>query len=304
MIQIQREHELDQGRFESDPIRNLGKPLFLIRKKDNKQLYAMRRVKRTEVFVLSPMAKYIYHPFIARLAFTKEIPNNLYLYSPFISGGHLLNHVQKVRQFDADTSRLYAAEIVCALEYLHSLDVCCWLKAGNIMLDSSGHITLCGFGLFRQRDGMHTDWKRPEYPAPEVLTDDKYSKAADWWTLGVVLYEMLTGLPPFYSNVLGNIRDNIISKPLHLPRSMHANAKNIISRLLDRDPDQRLGANINGASEVRQHAFFKNLDWQEVIERKTEPSFGPGHHAGAFESYGVDYPHTVGLGQLEEPPNT
>ena len=85
---------------------------------------------------------------------------------------------------------------------------------------------------------------------------------------------------------------------------MHANAKNIISRLLDRNPDQRLGANINGASEVRQHAFFKNLDWQEVIERKTEPSFGPGHHAGAFESYGVDYPHTVGLGQLEEPPNT
>ncbi|CAN9254235.1 unnamed protein product [Alternaria alternata] len=179
MIQIQREHELDQGRFEGDPIRNLGKPLVLIRKKDNKQLYAMRRVKRTEVFVLSPMAKYIDHPFIAHLAFTEEIPNNLYLYSPFISGGHLLNHVQKVRQFDAATSRLYAAEIVCALEYLHSLDVCCWLKAGNTMLDPLGHITLCGFGLFRQRDGMHADWKRPEYPAPEVLADDKYSKAAD-----------------------------------------------------------------------------------------------------------------------------
>jgi serine/threonine protein kinase len=304
MIQIQREHELDQGRFEGDPIRNLGKPLFLIRKKDNKQLYAMRRVKRTEVFVLSPTAKYIYHPFIARLAFTKEIPNNLYLYSPSISGGHLLNHVQKVRQCDAATSRLYTAEIVCALEYLHSLDVCCWLKAGNTMLDPLGHITLCGFGLFRQRDGMHADWKRPEYPAPEVLTDDKYSKAADWWTLGVVLYEMLTGLPPFYSNVLGNIRDNIISKPLHLPRSMHANAKNIISRLLDRDPDQRLGANVDGASEVRQHAFFKDLGWQEVIEQKTEPSFRPGHHAGAFGPYGVDYPHTVGFGQLEEPPTT
>ncbi|CAN9204413.1 unnamed protein product [Alternaria alternata] len=285
MIQIQREHELDQGRFEGDPIRNLGKPLVLIRKKDNKQLYAMRRVKRTEVFVLSPMAKYIDHPFIAHLAFTEEVPNNLYLYSPFISGGHLLNHVQKVRQFDAATSRLYAAEIVCTLEYLHSLDVCCWLKAGNIMLDSLGHITLCGFGLFRQRDGMHADWKRPEYPAPEVLADDKYSKAADWWTLGVVLYEMLTGLSPFYSNVLGNIRDNIISKPLHLPRSMHANAKNIISRLLDRDTDQRLGANVNGASE-------------------TDPSFRPGYYAGAFGSYGVDYPRTVGFGQLEEPPTT
>ena len=304
MIQIQREHELDQGRFEGGPIQNVGKPIGLIRKKDNKQLYAMRRVKRTELFVLFPTAKYIYHPFIAHLAFTEEILNNLCLYSPCISGGYLLNHVQKVRQFDADTSRLYAAEIVCALEYLHSLDVCCWLKAGNIMLDSSGHITLCGFGLFRQRDGMHTDWKRPEYPAPEVLTDDKYSKAADWWTLGVVLYEMLTGLPPFYSNVLGNIRDNIISKPLHLPRSMHANAKNIISRLLDRDPDQRLGANVNGASEVRQHAFFKDLGWQEVIERKNRPSFRPGYRAGALEPYGVDDPPTFGFEQLEEPSTT
>ncbi|KAH8627345.1 hypothetical protein IG631_17113 [Alternaria alternata] len=304
MIQIQREHELDQGRFEGGPTQNVGKPIGLIRKKDNKQLYAMRRVKRTELVVLSPTAKYIYHPFIAHLAFTEEILNNLYLYSPFISGGHLLNHVQKVRHFDADTSRLYAAEFVCGLEYLYSLDVCCWLKAGNIMLDSLGHITLCGFGLFRQRDGIHTDWKRPEYPAPEVLTGDKYSTAADWWTLGVVLYEMLTGLPPFYSNALGNIRDNIISKPLHLPRSMHANAKNIMSRLLDRDPDQRLGADVNGASEVGQHAFFKDLGWQEVIERKTEPSFRPGYHAGAFGSYGVDYPHTVEFGQLEEPLTT
>jgi serum/glucocorticoid-regulated kinase 2 len=151
---------------------------------------------------------------------------------------------------------------------------------------------------------MHTDWKRPEYPAPEVLADDKYSKAADWWTLDVVLYEMLTGLPPFYSNVLGNIRDNIISKPLHIPRSMHANAKNIISRLRDRGTDQRLGANVNGASEVRHHAFFKNLDCQEVIERKTEPSFRPSYYAGAFGSYSVDHLHTVGFGQLEEPPTT
>jgi serine/threonine protein kinase len=107
------------------------------------------------------------------------------------------------------------------LEYLHSLDMCCWLKAENIMLDALGHITPCGFGLFRQRDGMHPNWKRPEYPAPEVLMNDKEGKAAHWWTLGVDLYEMLTGLPPFYSNVLGNIRDNTISKTLHLTRPMH-----------------------------------------------------------------------------------
>jgi serine/threonine protein kinase len=253
MMQTQRVHGMDHAEFEGDPIQNLGKPITLIKRKDTKQLYAMRKVKRREPFVLSPVARtFTIHS--AHLAFTNEISNNLYLYSTFISAGHLFNHLQKARQFDVDTSRIYVAEIICALEYLHTLDVCCWLKAENIMLDSLGHVTLCGFGLFRQRDGTHRDWKRPEYPAPELLMNDKYSKAADGWTLGVFLYEMLTGLPPFYSDVLEDIRNNIISKPLHLPESMHANAKDILVRLLHRHPDQRLG--INGASEFKEHAFF------------------------------------------------
>lgn len=149
MMQTQRVHELDHAEFEGDPIKNLGKPITVTEKK---QLYAIRRVKRTEPFVLFPAAKDIHHPLIAHPAFTNEIANNLYLYSPFISGGHLFSHLQKARQFDVDTSRIYAAEIFCAVEYLHTLDVCCWLKAENIMLDSLGRITLCGFGLFRQRD--------------------------------------------------------------------------------------------------------------------------------------------------------
>jgi serine/threonine protein kinase len=299
MMQTQRVHEMDHAEFEGESMQNLGKPVTLIKRKDSKQFYAMRRVKRVKPFVLSPAAKDIHHPTIAHLAFTNEIFNNLYLYSPFISGGHLFNHLQKARQFDVDTSRVYAAKIICALEYLLTLDVCCWLKAENIMLDSLGHITLCGFGLFRQRDGGHRDWKRPEYPAPEVLMNDKYSKAADWWTLGVFLYEMLTGLPPFYSDVLDNIRNNITSKPLHLPELMHANASDIVVRVLHRNPEQRLG--VNGASESKEHAFFQDLTWQEIIERRTEPSFQPGYRAESFEPYGIDYPHIPLFGQVEEP---
>jgi serine/threonine protein kinase len=107
-------------------------------------------------------------------------------------------------------------------------------------------------------------------------------------------YEMLTGLLPFYSDIFENIRENIISKPLHLPKLMPTNAKDILSRLFDRDPEQRLGFNVNGASEVKQHAFFQDLDWQEIIERRTELSFQPGYHADLFKHYGVDYPHTFG----------
>lgn len=302
MMQTQRVHELDHTEFEGDPIQSLGKPITLIKKKDNKQFYAMRRVKRTKPFVLSPTAKDIYHPLIAHLAFANEISDNLYLYSPFISGGHLFNHLQKALQFDINTSKIYAAEIIYALEYLHNLDVCCWLKVENIMLNSLGHITLCSFGLFRQRDSTDRDWKRSEYPAPEVLINDKYSKVADWWTLGVFLYEMLTVLPPFYSEVLEDIRNNIISKPLHLPDPMHANTKGILVRLLHRDPKQRLG--VNGASECQQHAFFQNLDWQEIIEQKTKPLFQPGYCVGSFEPYGVYYPHVSESGGWAESAGT
>ncbi|KAF2443365.1 kinase-like protein, partial [Karstenula rhodostoma CBS 690.94] len=286
--------------FEGDPIQNLGKPITLIRQKTSKRLYTMRRIKRTEPFVLSPAAKDIHHPFITHLAFTNEVPNNLYLVSPFVSGGHLFTHLQQPRQFDVDTSRFYAAEIVCALEYMHTQDIFCWVKAENIMLDSSGHIILCGFGIFRQRDGTHRDWKRPEYPAPEVLTNGEYSKAADWWTLGIFLYEMLTGLPPFYSDVVEDIRDNIISKSLHLPESVPPHAKDILVGLLHRDPERRLGA--SEVSEVKQHAFLKDLDWQEIIERRTKPPFQPGYCAECFEPSGVHYPCNHERGQFEEPP--
>lgn len=287
-MQAQQTHEAEDAAFEGDPIQNLGKPIILIRQKASKRLYTMRRIKRTEPFVLYPAAKDIHHPFITHLAFINEAPNNLYLVSPFASGGHLFTHLQQPRQFDVDTSRFYAAEIVCALEYLHTKDIFGWVKAENVMLDSSGHLTLCGFGIFRQRDGTHRDWKGPEYPAPEVLTNGEYSKAADWWTLGIFLYEMLTGLPPFYSNVVEDIRDNIISKSLHLPESVPPHAKDILVGLLHRDPERRLGT--REVSEVKQHPFFKCLDWQGIIQRRQKPPFQPGYRAECFEPFGVHYP--------------
>lgn len=272
--------------------------MYPTKQKSSGRLYALRRIKRIEPFAPSPAAKDIHPPFITHLAFTNEVSKNLYHISLFISGGHLFTHLQRARQFDVDTSRFYTADIVCALEYLNTQDIYCWVKAGNVMLSSSGHITLCGFGIFRQRDGTYRDGKRPEYPALEVLTNGDYNKAADWWTLGIFLYEMLTGLPPFYSDVVEDIRDKITSRSLHLPESLPPHAKNLLMGLLHRDPQRRLGA--SGMSEIKQHAFFKFLDWQEIIECRTKPPFHPGHCTEIFEPFGVHHPYDHECEQIEK----
>lgn len=115
----------------------------------------------------------------------------------------------------------------------------------------------------------------PEYLAPELLLGNGYTKSVDWWTLGVLLYEMLTGLPPFYDENTNEMYRKILQEPLHFPSSdiVPASAKDLLTRLLDRDPQRRLGA--NGAAEIKAHHFFSNIDWRKLLQRKYEPSFRP-----------------------------
>ncbi|EAQ93236.1 hypothetical protein CHGG_01471 [Chaetomium globosum CBS 148.51] len=200
-------------------------------------------------------------------------------------------HLHGPHRFDVERARLYAAEMVCALEYLHNVNIIGWLKAGNVLLDSLGHVTLCGFGLFTRHmeGGEPVTHKRPEYPAPESLVDHENTpRAADWWTLGVFLYEMLTGLPPFYDNDVEKIRLNILNQPLEFPNSLPSSATDVLHKLLNRDPRQRLGA--GGAAEVKGHLFFEDIDWSKLMQRGYQPVFKPGYSASSFQHHGVDYP--------------
>ncbi|KAK3941417.1 protein kinase [Diplogelasinospora grovesii] len=266
-----------------------AKNVVMVRKKDTQRRYARKTVPAAELVSVSEGARRrrrINHPFIAPLAFTFESPKGLQLYTPFISGGHLFYH-QRSQRFDVDRARFYTAEVVCALECLHDLDIVGWLKPGNVLLDSLGHVVLCSSGLFRSQKIRRT----PEYPAPEVLLEGivgSQSCAADWWTLGIFLYEMLTGLPPFYDDASPNIRDKIHSQPIEFPGSpaLPPSATDILSKLLDRSPEKRLGA--GGAEQVKGHAFFEGIDWQKVLRRGYEPTYKPGYFVGIFEPHGVD----------------
>ncbi|KAK4156952.1 kinase-like domain-containing protein [Chaetomidium leptoderma] len=218
-------------------------------KKSTQRRYARKTIRTARLASLPETAAQINHPFIAPLAFALQTPKGLQLYTPFVSGGYIFSHLQRPQRFAVDRARFYAAELLCALEYLHDIPTIAWLKPGNVLLDSLGHVTLCGFGLFTRHirsEDQATTPRRPEYPAPELLLDGRStSKAADWWTMGVFFYEMLTGLPPFYHGDTEEIRRNILGQPLEFTESLPRSAVDILTKLLDRDPNTRLGPNNN-----------------------------------------------------------
>ncbi|KAF3484058.1 protein kinase [Arthroderma uncinatum] len=276
-------------------IASIGRPhAFYNGKEADHQTYAKKNIHLIESASL-PKALYtttqqsdINHPFIAQLSLAFNSQETLHLLSPFISGGHLFHYIQKQRVFDIEKTRLYAAEILCALEYLHDThSIFSWLKPGNVLLDSLGHIVLCGFSLFLRDHGTYT---MPEYPAPELFIQGQ-SETADWWTLGIFLYEMLTGLPAFYDENPEEIRRRILDpdQPLKFPKSITPTAEDFIIRLLDRRPENRLGAN-GGVSEIKAHPFFVDVDWNMVIRREYKPSFKPNYVARYFRHHGFPIP--------------
>lgn len=219
-------------------------------------------------------------PFIAPLKFAAQTQTKLCLFWPFISGGYLFYHLQRAQRFQIDRARLYTAEILVALEWLHAVDPSYhYFTPSNFLLDSTGHVILCDpylTHLERYSTIMESD-TTVDYLAPELLTDKGSTRttttSSKWWTLGAFLYEMLIGLPPFYNEDVQERRRNILSEPLEISKSLPPSAQDLLAKLLIRNPNERLGA--NGASEIKNHPFFDELDWNKVAWREYEPAFKP-----------------------------
>lgn len=276
-----------------DLLKVVGKGSFgkvmQVRKKDTQRIYALKTIRKAHIISRSEVQHtlaersvlaQINNPFIVPLKFTFQSPEKLYFVLAFVNGGELFHHLQKEQRFDINRSRFYTAELLCALECLHGFNVIYRdLKPENILLDYSGHIALCDFGLckldMKDEDRTNTFCGTPEYLAPELLLGQGYTKTVDWWTLGVLLYEMLTGLPPFYDENTNEMYRKILSEPLHFPgpEIVPPAAKDLLTKLLNRKPEQRLGA--NGAAEIKAHPFFHSIDWRKLLQRKYEPTFKP-----------------------------
>ncbi|KAE8155834.1 kinase-like domain-containing protein [Aspergillus caelatus] len=260
-----------------------------VMKKDTGRIYALKTIRKAHIISRSEVTHtlaersvlaQINNPFIVPLKFSFQSPEKLYFVLAFVNGGELFHHLQREQRFDINRARFYTAELLCALECLHGFKVIYRdLKPENILLDYTGHIALCDFGLckldMKDEDRTNTFCGTPEYLAPELLLGNGYTKTVDWWTLGVLLYEMLTGLPPFYDENTNDMYRKILQEPLTFPSTdiVPAAARDLLTRLLDRDPQRRLGA--NGAAEIKSHHFFANIDWRKLLQRKYEPSFRP-----------------------------
>ncbi|KAJ5408079.1 Serine/threonine-protein kinase gad8 [Penicillium cosmopolitanum] len=279
-----------------DLLKVVGKGSFgkvmQVMKKDTGRIYALKTIRKAHIISRSEVTHtlaersvlaQINNPFIVPLKFSFQSPEKLYFVLAFVNGGELFHHLQREQRFDINRARFYTAELLCALECLHGFKVIYRdLKPENILLDYTGHIALCDFGLCKldMKDEDRTNSKihsaeLSEYLAPELLLGNGYSKTVDWWTLGVLLYEMLTGLPPFYDENTNEMYRKILQEPLTFPSSdiVPPAARDLLTRLLDRDPQRRLGA--NGAVEIKSHHFFANIDWRKLLQRKYEPSFRP-----------------------------
>ncbi|XP_022649490.1 serine/threonine-protein kinase Sgk2-like isoform X2 [Varroa jacobsoni] len=225
------------------------------------------------------LVKVLHHPFLVGLNYSFQTSDKLYFVLDFVNGGELFFHLQKSGNFNEPRAKFYAAEITCALAYLHSQGIIYRdLKPENILLDNTGHIVLTDFGLckegLKESETTSTFCGTPEYLAPEVIRKEQYDKTVDWWCLGSVIYEMLTGLPPFYSRNNKQLYDNILHQPLTFKHNVSSTARSLLTGLLEKDKKKRLGAKEDG-DEVKAHAFFNDINWTELERRRLKPPFIP-----------------------------
>lgn len=232
---------------------------------------------RTERKVLS----IVDHPFIMKLHFAFQTEDKLYLVLDYCAGGELFFHLSRHKRFSEGWTRFYAAELLLALGHLHSKGIIYRdLKPENILLDSRGHLKLGDFGLAKSHirhpfQGAKSRVGTPEYMAPEVIKKQGHGFTVDYWGLGMVTYEMMTGLPPWYTDDRSKIFKRLLRAQLTFPANTRISPPlmNFIATLLDRAPHRRLG--VRGANSVKCHPFFRRLDFRALERRRIDAPIRP-----------------------------
>lgn len=268
---------------------NFGK-VMQVKKKDTGRLYAMKVIRKDRLLKSSAVAnirrerkvlEQMDHAFIVSLKYSFQTAEKLYLIMDYIPGGELFYHLSNVACFSEERSRFYAAEITLALGYLHERGIIYRdLKPENLLLDMSGHICLTDFGLVKDGigygDRTNTFCGSAEYLAPEILEGKGYGKEVDWWALGTLVYEMITGLPPFFDDNVAEMNKKIKTGELYFdPDKFNPTLRSFLLALLTRNPSKRLGSSIRGAEDVKRHGWFKRINWVDLADKKYEPPFKP-----------------------------
>lgn len=251
--------------------------LFAMKILRKSHLVKRRQIERTrtERKVLSV----VNHPFIMKLHYAFQSDDKLYLVLDYCPGGELFFHLSRFRRFPERVARFYAAELLLAIGHLHKRGIIYRdLKPENVLLDAEGNVKLGDFGLAKAGikhpcEGAMSMCGTPEYMAPEVLAQAGHGFCVDYWGLGMLLYEMMTGLPPWYTTDRAKLFRRLKSAPLDVPSYFSEQANNCVSVLLERNPRRRLG--VTGIRTAMEHEFFRNISWKSLYARKVEPPIRP-----------------------------
>ncbi|KAG0270060.1 Serine/threonine kinase [Actinomortierella ambigua] len=270
---------------------NFGK-VMLAEDKKNGELFAIKALKKESIVKQDEIEsarseKRIFqvatkerHPFLTTMHACFQTDTRLYFVMEYVRGGDLMMHIQRDRRFGEQRAKFYGCEVLLALQYFHQNNIVYRdLKLDNIMLAMDGHIKIGDYGLCKENMGYgqttNTICGTPEFMAPEILEEQPYDRAVDWWAFGVLMYEMLLGRAPFSGEEEDDIYDSILEDEPWFPQGFGRHEQALLQSLLVKVPSQRLGSGPTDADEIKAHAYFRNVNFDDVYHKRIRPPFLP-----------------------------
>jgi serine/threonine protein kinase len=273
----------------------------LVKHRATGKFYALKILKKSEIIRLKQVdhiksevriLSKIFHPFVVNLLGHTQDEKRLYMLMEYVPGGEVFTHLRSQGRFSNDASKFYTAQIALAFAHCHENQVAYRdLKPENLLLSKTGNIKITDFGFAKVvEDRTWTLCGTPEYLAPEIIQSKGHNTSVDWWALGILIYEMLAGYPPFYDENPFGIYQKILAGRVDYPKYFDVKAKDLIRRLLTADRTKRLGCLRNGAEDVKAHKWFARVDWDAVYGCSIRPPFAPRVKGESDTSNFDDYP--------------
>ncbi|XP_076178388.1 cAMP-dependent protein kinase catalytic subunit [Ptiloglossa arizonensis] len=260
--------------------------VLLVKYKPTSAYYAMKIMDKAKI-VKKKQVDHTYNekrvlqcvkfPFLVYMEFCFKDNSYIYMVLPFVNGGEMFTHLRRMGRFDESLARFYAAQVVLALEYLHHCSLVYRdLKPENILIQDTGYIRVTDFGFCKMINSRTwTLCGTPEYLAPEVILSKGYGRSVDWWSFGVLVYEMNAGYPPFYSRDTMKIYEKIIVGKYKFAHHFGEELRDILKNILQVDLTRRYGNLKNGTMDIKEHRWFETTDWNMIYHQKVQPSFIP-----------------------------
>lgn len=282
------------GRVYLSHLANNPKKFYAVKILSHYSLLKLRQIDhfQNEIRLLALCKK---HPFIVDLIYTARINDHFVMLMEYVPGGELFSWIKKYRKFNLEIVKFFSAQIALALDFLHSRGIIYRdLKPENLMLNSDGYLKLTDFGFAKETDLTYSFCGTPEYMAPEQLINDEnigHGREVDFWSFGVVIYEMYVGIPPFYCQETFKIYKKIAEEEVNF-YGFIPELEDLLSKLLIKDKTKRLGAK-GGFKEIMNHKFFNDVDWEKIYRKEIQPPFKPILNNDWDTSYFINYSENI-----------